>query len=182
MFGKAPPQGPSKFGIWEVVWPNRPFTLNPTCSAIDGLRIRKRAGIDIARQGKHKLVGRRRAEYMREVRHDLLRGRGRDNIRGIRQGPRWGPPDADGMLIVFDLAGVGDRQLCIITDGIIHFAGGFPAVLRNGTDVLEIIPAVGGRRSDVRRRDHVQDAGDVRVVARTASLLLVPVGRPYADE
>ncbi len=30
MFGKAPPHGPSKFGIWEVVWPNNPLTLNPS--------------------------------------------------------------------------------------------------------------------------------------------------------
>src|ERR1700683_745133 len=28
--GNEPPQGPSMFGIWEVVWPNRPETLNPS--------------------------------------------------------------------------------------------------------------------------------------------------------
>ena len=30
MFGKAPPHGPSKFGICEVVWPNNPLMLNPS--------------------------------------------------------------------------------------------------------------------------------------------------------
>ena len=29
MFGNAPPQGPWKFGICEVVWPNRPLTPKP---------------------------------------------------------------------------------------------------------------------------------------------------------
>src|ERR1019366_8793474 len=118
------------------------------------------------RQGEHKLVGRRRTEYGREIRHELLRGCGRNNIRWIGQGPRWSPPDANGMLIVFDLASVGHSQLGVVTDGVVHFAGGFPVVLRNGADELIVIPAVGGRRSDVRRRDHVQDTRDVRVIAR----------------
>ena len=49
MFGNAPPHGPSKFGIWEVVWPNRPLTLNPRFVRSTAFLVGERAGIDVTR-------------------------------------------------------------------------------------------------------------------------------------
>src|SRR5579859_7788704 len=54
--------------------------VEPNGRTINRLRILKRTGVDVARQGEHKLVGRRRTEHVGEVRHELLRGCRRNHV------------------------------------------------------------------------------------------------------
>ena len=132
--------------------------------AADCFRIRQLAGINVAREREHEFVRRGRIKDVSKIRHDFLGSRGCNYVRGIGQCPRRSPPDADGVLIVFNLAGVGDREFVVIAERIVDFAGGFPAVLRNLADVLKVVPTVGGRGSDIRLREEGCDAADIQIV------------------
>src|SRR5450755_705842 len=67
------------------------------------------------------------------------------------------------MLVVFDLAGVGNRQLTVVADRIIDLPSRFPAVLRNGLDILKIVPTISRARSDVWFRHELRERHPVRI-------------------
>src|SRR5579862_1805742 len=101
---------------------------------------------------------------MGHVRHVFLRGGSRSYTGRIRQRPRWSPPHTDRMLVVFDLAGVGEGDLGVVADCVVDLTRSFPTILRRGIDVLVIVPAIRSRRGDIRLRHQSRNADDVRVI------------------
>src|ERR1035438_4898046 len=79
--------------------------------AADGSGVGQNAGSVESRIGEHGFVGCGRIEHMRSVHHHQLRIQILNHIRRVRKRPRWCPPNANWVLVGFDLATVRPRQL-----------------------------------------------------------------------
>src|ERR1022692_1954039 len=157
MSGNAPPHGPWMFGIWSTLAPKRPGMVIPSLlgakeagnghselRAADGSGVGQNAGSVESRIGEHGFVGCGRIEHMRSVHHHQLRIQILNHIRRVRKRPRWCPPNANWVLVGFDLATVRPRQLCIVADRVIEFPRRFPPVLGRRGDKLVVVPTVSG--------------------------------------
>src|SRR6185312_10666981 len=101
---------------------------------------------------EHGFVSRARAEHMSNVGHDHLRLQILIHGRRIRQRPRWSPPDADRMLVGFNLPAVGASYLGVVANCVINFPRCFPTVLGSTGRKLIVVPAISCAGANIGRR------------------------------